>query len=152
MRRAKENRRQKTQLQNYIIIAWKRPPATEQLLPPLPPPFKGHISNSLLRGIVVSWMKNEADKEELVFLLLPAPIAEEASTFRSWSWWLRPLTKDVMVFVECLPKYYCITTIYYLPIRPTDRPQAQTASDNWLSELYFAYFVKCGNIIGTTYG
>ena len=43
--------------------------------------------NSLLRGsIVVSWMKNEADKEELVFLLLPAPIAEEASTFRSWSW------------------------------------------------------------------
>ena len=25
-------------------------------------------------------MKNEADKEELVFLLLPAPIAEEAST------------------------------------------------------------------------
>ena len=49
-------------------------------MPPLPPPFKGHISNSLLRGIVVSWMKNEADKEELVFLLLLAPIAEEAST------------------------------------------------------------------------
>ena len=46
-------------------------------MPLLPPPFKGHISNSLLRGIVVSWMKNEADKEELVFLLLPAPIAED---------------------------------------------------------------------------
>ena len=40
--------------------------------------FKGHITS--LRGSVVPRMKNEADKEELVFLLLPAPIAEEAST------------------------------------------------------------------------
>ena len=37
--------------------------------------FKGHITS--LRGSVVPRMKNEADKEELVFLLLPAPIAED---------------------------------------------------------------------------
>ena len=135
MRRVTENRRQKTQLQNYIIIAWKRPLATATAA----------LTASLLKAtslafevrLFLGWKMRPTRKNlSFCFFRLQLPRMEAATRP-----WLRPLTKDVMVFVECLPKYYCITTIYYLvPIRPTDRPQAQTASDNWLSELYFAYF------------
>ena len=64
-------------------------------------------------------MKNEADKEELVFLLLPVPIAEEASTLSFVVVVTQTVDEGCDGFCR-MPSKILLYNYYILPTYPTD--------------------------------